>query len=145
MASSSKKINNVDVDFEARFSEMRIRRSQNRVSQEYHEMMKNYFKNEHELCEWILNLWKCAKYMNYDDIMETYALCNLELIRDHWDHEKYISCEFLIKHLLENDPSFFNFEVFLQPKNLQLNKLAIYDTIKLPFHHTQIQPVTTEK
>ena len=145
MASSSKKINNVDVDFEARFSEMRIRRSQNRVSQEYHEMMKNYFKNEHELCEWILNLWKCAKYMNYDDIMETYALCNLELIRDHWDHEKYISCEFLIKHLLENDPSFFNFEVFLQPKNLQLNKLSIYDTIKLPFHHTQIQPVTTEK
>ena len=108
-------------------------------------MMKNYFKNEHELCDWILNLWKYAKYMNYDDIMETYALCNLELIKDHWDHEKYISCEFLIKHLLENDPSFFNFEVFLQPKNLLLNKLAIYDIIKLPLHHTQIQPITTEK
>ena len=144
MASSSKKMNNED--FEARFSEMRIRRSENRVSQEYHEMMKNYFKNEQELCDWILNLWKYAKYMNYDDIMETYALCNLELIKDHWDHEKYISCEFLIKHLLENDPSFFNFEVFHQPKNLLLQKSKIYDIIKLPLQHTQIQQVnTTEK
>ena len=141
MASSSKKMNNED--FEAQFSEMRMRRSG--VSQEYREIMKNYFKNEHELCDWILNLWKYAKYMNYDDIMETYALCNLELIKEHWDHEKYISCEFLIKHLLENDPSFFNFEVFIQPKNLLLNKLAIFDIIKLPLHHMQIQPVTTEK
>ena len=142
MASSSKKMNNED--FETQFSEMRMRR--NGVRQEYHEMMKNYFKNEHELCDWILNLWKYAKYMKYDDIMETYALCNLELIKDHSDHEEYISCEFLIKHLLENDPSFFNFEIFLQPKNLLLNKLAIYDIIKLPLHHTQIQPVnTTEK
>ena len=141
MASSSKKMNNED--FEGQFSEMRMRRSG--VSQEYREIMKNYFKNEHELCDWILNLWKYAKYMNYDDIMETYALCNLELIKEHWDHEKYISCEFLIKHLLENDPSFFNFEVFIQPKNLLLNKLAIFDIIKLPLHHMQIQPVTTEK
>ena len=117
---------------------MRIRRSENRLSQEYHEMMKNYFKNEHELCDWILNLWKYAKYMNYDDIMETYALCNLELIRDHWDHEKYISCEFLIKHLLKNDPSFFNFEVFLQPKNFLMNKLAIYDIIKLLLYYYDI-------
>ena len=124
---------------------MRIRRSENRVSQEYHEMMKNYFKNENELCDWILNLWKYAKYMEYDDIMETNALCNLELIKDHWDHEKYISCDFLIKHLLENDPSFFNFEVFLQPKNFLLHKVKIYDIIKLPLNHTQIQPVTTEK
>ena len=136
MAGSSKKINNDD--FEAQFSAMRIRRSQNRVSQEYHEMMKNYFKNEQELCDWILNLCKYAKYMNYDDIMETYAFCNLELIKDHWHHEKYISCEFLIKHLLQNDPSFFNFEVFLQPKNFLLNKLKIYDIIKLPLHKTQI-------
>ena len=113
MCSSSKKIN---VDFEAQFSEKRIRQSKNRISQEYHEMMKEFFKNENELCDWILNLWKYAKYMDYDDIMETYALCNLELIRDHWDHEKYISCEFLIDHLLKNYPSFFNFEVFIQPK-----------------------------
>ena len=117
---------------------MRIRRSENRLSQEYHEIMKNYFKNEHELCDWILNPWKYAKYMNYDDIMETYALCNLELIRDHWDHEKYISCEFLIKHLLKNDPSFFNFEVFLQPKNFLMNKLAIYDIIKLLLYYYDI-------
>ena len=82
--------------------------------------------------------------MDYDDIMETYALCHLELIRDHWDHEKYISCEFLIDHLLKNDPSFFNFEVFFQPKNFLLHKTKIYDIIKLPLP-TQIQPVTTEK
>ena len=48
MCSSSKKIN---VDFEAQFSAMRIRRSKNRISQEYHEMMKEYFKNENELCD----------------------------------------------------------------------------------------------
>ena len=108
--------------------------------------MKNYFKNENELCDWILNLWKYAKYMEYDDIMETYALANLELIRENWDHEKYISCEFLIKHLFKNDPSFFDFEVFVQPKNFLLNKLKIYDIIKLPPCKAQIQPVdTTEK
>ena len=69
--------------FEAKFSEMRIRRSDNPARQSYHEMMKNYFKNEQELCDWIINLWNYAKYMYVDDLMETYALCNMELIKDH--------------------------------------------------------------
>ena len=132
-------------DFEARFSEMRIRRSENPARQTYHEMIKNYFKNNQELCDWIINLWMYAKYMNCDDKMNTYALCNRELIKDQWDNEKYISCEFLLNHLMNNDPSFFNFEIFIQPKNLMINKAYIYDIIKLPIHHSQIQPVSTKK
>ena len=85
-------------DFEASFSEMRIRCSDNPARQTYHEMTKNYFKNNQELCDWIINLWKYAKYVNVDDLMETYTLCNMELIKDHWDNEKYVSCEFLLKH-----------------------------------------------
>ena len=49
-------------DFEAQFSEMRIRRSENPARQTYHEMIKNYFKHNQELCDWIINLWRYAKY-----------------------------------------------------------------------------------
>ena len=126
-------------DFEAVFSEMRIRHSENPSRQTFHEMVKNYFKNNQEFCDWIINLWRYAKYMNVDDLMETYALCNLELIKDHWDNEKYVSCEFLLKHLMENDPPFFNFEVFIQPKDVLISKAYIYDIIK-----SQNQPVNTK-
>ena len=130
--------------FEARFSEMRIRRSENPARQIFHEMMKNYFKNNQELCDWIINLWMDAKYMNVDDTMNTYALCKMELIKDHWDHEKYISCEFLLQSLMDNDPSFFNFEIFIHPKNIMINKAYIYDIIKLPIQHSQVQLVSTK-
>ena len=115
-------------DLEEQFSSIRIKRS---TSNSYHELMKKYFKQENELCDWILNLWNYVKVMEYDDIMETYAFVNLELIKDHWDDEKYISCEFLIDHLLRNDPSFFNFEVFIQLKHFLLNKTKIYDIITM--------------
>ena len=130
--------------FEARFSEMRIRRSENPARQTFHEMMKNYFKNNQELCDWIINLWMDAKYMNVDDTMNTYALCNMELIKDHWDHEKYIFCEFLLKSLMDNDPSFFNFEIFIHLKNIMINKAYIYDIITLPIQHSQVQLVSTK-
>ena len=71
-------------------------RSKSSISDEYCAIMKTYFKNENELCDWILNLWKYAKYMRFDDVMETYAIANLELIRENWDPEKYISCQFLL-------------------------------------------------
>ena len=130
--------------FEARFSEMRIRRSENPARQTFHEMMKNYFKNNQELCDWIINLWMDEKYMNVDDTMNTYALCNMELIKDHWDHEKYIFCEFLLKSLMDNDPSFFNFEIFIHLKNIMINKAYIYDIITLPIQHSQVQLVSTK-
>ena len=143
MASSSKKIKSDDLEVQFSLTNMRTSRS---VSDEYCEMMKKYFKNENKLCDWILNLWKYAKVMQYDDIMEIYANVNLELIKENWDHEKYISCEFLINQLLKNDPSFFDFEVFIQPKKFLLNKSKIYDIITDPYWRKQNQPVhTTEK
>ena len=142
MASSNKKIKRDDLEIQFSLMNMRTKRS---VSDEYFKMMKKYFKNENELCDWILNLWKYAKFMQYDDIMETYALANLELIRENWDHEKYNSCEFLIDHLLKNDPSFFDFEVFIQPKNFLLNKTKICDIITDPHWRKQNEPVHTTK
>ena len=59
-------------------------------------------------------------------------LVNLELIKDHWDHENWINCEFLLNHLLTNNPTFHDFEFFLKPKNFLLNKNVIYDIIKVP-------------
>ena len=70
--------------------------------------------------------------MNDNEIIEVYALVNLELIKDHWDHENYIDCEFLIDHLLRNDSSFFDFEVFIQAKDYLLNKVTIYNIITKP-------------
>ena len=69
MASSSKKIKSDDLEVQFSLTNMRTSRS---VSDEYCEMMKKYFKNENKLCDWILNLWKYAKVMQYDDIMEKY-------------------------------------------------------------------------
>ena len=135
---ASKKIK-VD-DFETKFSQMRIKR---RTSTYYHELIKKYFLNNNELCDWIINLWKYAKHMEHDETIEIYALVNLELIKDHWDHEKYISCEFLIDHLLRNDPSFFNFEVFIQAKDLLINKVKTYDIIRKSSADKQTQPVLT--
>ena len=135
---ASKKIK-VD-DFETKFSQMRIKR---RTSTYYRELIKKYFLNENELCDWIINLWKYAKDMEHDETIEIYALVNLELIKDHWDHEKYISCEFLIDHLLRNDPSFFNFEVFIQANDLLINKVKIYDIITKSSAGKQTQPVLT--
>ena len=125
---SSKRIKYND-DFEMKFSKMRIH---HRTSSEFRETVKIWFKFENELCDWILNLWKYAKDMNNNETIETYALVYLELIKDHWNNEKYIDCEFLIDHLLRNDPSFFDFEVFIQAKDLNLNKLMIYDIIRKP-------------
>ena len=70
--------------------------------------------------------------MNEDKILEMYAFVNLELIKDYWDKENYIDCEFLLGHLLANDPSFFNFEVFIQAKNYCLSKYNIYNLITKP-------------
>ena len=67
-----------------------------------------------------------------DEVIAVYAFANLELIKDHWDHEKYISDEPVIDHLLRNDPSLFNFEVFIQPKDVLVNKLIVYDIITKP-------------
>ena len=67
-----------------------------------------------------------------DEVIAVYAFANLELIKDHWDHEKYISDELVIDHLLRSDPSLFNFEVFIQPKDLLVNKLIVYDVITKP-------------
>ena len=143
MATSNEKIKSDDLEVQFSLMNMRPKSS---ISNEYCEMMKKYFKNENELCDWKLNLWKYAKYMQFDDIMETYAIANLELIRENWDHGKYISCEFLVNHLLKNDPSFFDFEVFIQPKNFLLHKSKIYDIITDPHWRKQNQPVhTTEK
>ena len=143
MATSNEKIKSADLEVQFSLMNMRPKSS---ISNEYCEMMKKYCKNENELCDWILNLWKYAKYMQFDDIMETYAIANLELIRENWDHGKYISCEFLVNHLLKNDPSFFDFEVFIQSKNFLLHKSKIYDIITDPHWRKQNQPVhTTEK
>ena len=135
---ASKKLKNDD--FEIKFPLMRIKRG---TSTHYREMIKRYFEYENELCDWIINLWKYAKDMEYDETIEIYALVNLELIKDHWDDEKYISSEFLIDHLLRNDPSFFNFEIFIQAKDLLLNKTKIYDIITKPSINKQNQPVHT--
>ena len=108
----------------------RIKRSPNPKRQTYFEVVKDYFKNEQELCDWVLNVWKYAKYMSVDGLCQDYALANLELLKDHWNKEEWINCESLLEHLLTNDPSFYHFDVFFNPKNLLLNKTAIYDIIK---------------
>ena len=126
-------------DFETQFSLMRIQKKKTTSR----ELIKRYFECENELCDWIINLWKYSKEMEYDEVIEMYAFVNLELIKDHWDHEKYISDEFVIDHLLRNDPSFFNFEIFIQPSDLFINKLKIYDIIRKPTANKQNQPVRT--
>ena len=52
-------------------------------------------------------------------------------------------CEFLIDHLLRNYPSFFNFEVFIQAKDLSINKAKIYDIITKSSASKQTEPVLT--
>ena len=135
---ASKKVKNDE--FEIKFSLMRIKRG---TSIHYRELIKRYFECENELCDWIINLWKYAKDMEYDETIEIYALVNLEPIKDHWDDEKYISSEFAIDRLLRNDPSFFNFEIFIQAKDLFFNKTKIYDIITIPSISKQNQPVHT--
>ena len=102
------------------------------TSTHFRENVKDWFQIEHELCNWIINLWYYSKYMNDDEILEMYAFVNLELIKNYWDKENYIDCEFLIGHLLANDSSFFNFEVFIQPKNFSFSKYNIYNIITKP-------------
>ena len=102
------------------------------TSTHFRENVKDWFQIEHELCDWIINLWYYSKYMNDDEILEMYAFVNLELIKYYWDKENYIDCEFLIGHLLANDSSFFNFEVFIQPKNFSFSKHNIYNIITKP-------------
>ena len=114
-----------DNDFETQFASMRIENKKVTTR----ELIKKYFECHGELCDWIINLWKYSKEMLDDKVIEMYAFANLELIKDHWDHEKYISDEFVIYHLLRNDPSLFNFEVFIQPKDILANKLIVYDVI----------------
>ena len=105
------------------------------------ELIKKYFECNGELCDWVI---KKSKEMLDDKVIEMYAFANLELIKDHWDHEKYISDEFVIDHLLSNDPSLFNFEVFIQPKDLLINKLIVYDVIAKKTS-AKIQPVYTNE
>ena len=112
-----------------KFSKLRISHG---TSTRFRENVKQWFEIEHELCDWIINLWTYSKYMNDDKILEMYAFVNLELIKDYWDKENYIDCEFLLAHLLANDSSFFNFEVFIQAKNLCLSKYMIYNIITKP-------------
>ena len=102
------------------------------TSTRFRENVKQWFEIEHELCDWIINLWTYSKYMNDDKILEMYAFVNLELIKDYWDKENYIDCEFLLDHLLANDSSFFNFEVFIQAKNYCLSNYNIYNLITKP-------------
>ena len=113
-------------NLEKHFVSLRVRRTLFEVQ------MKEYFKCHGELCDWIINLWNYSKQMLNDEVIAVYAFANLELIKDHWDHEKYISDELVIDHLLRNDPSLFNFEVFIQPKDLLVNKLIVYDVITKP-------------
>ena len=112
-----------------KFRELRILHG---TSTHFRENVKDWFQIEHELCDWIINLWYYSKYMNDDEILEMYAFVNLELIKDYWDKENYIDCEFLIGHLLANYPSFFNFEVFIQAKNYSFSKYNIYNIITKP-------------
>ena len=111
-----------------KFSNTRIK---NGTSTRFRENVKKWFEIEHELCDWIINLWQYSKNAD-DEILGMYAFINLELIKDYWDHENFIDCEFLIGQLLKNDSSFFNFEVFVQAKNLCLSKFMIYNLITKP-------------
>ena len=113
-------------NLEKHFVSLRVRKTLFEVQ------MKEYFKCHGELCDWIINLWNYSKRMLDDEVISVYAFANLELIKDHWDREKYISDELVIDHLLRNDPSLFNFEVFNQPKDLLVNKLIVYDVITKP-------------
>ena len=113
-------------NLEVRFAFMRLQRTPFEMA------MKQHFKCHGELCDWIINLWNYSKQMLNDEVIAVYAFANLELIKDHWDHEKYISDELVIDHLLRNDPSLFNFEVFIQPKDVLVNKLIVYDVITKP-------------
>ena len=117
-------------EMDQKFKEMRIKQSSNPKSQTFFEIIKAYFKNEQEMCDWILNVWKYAKFMLHDDLCKKYMYANLELIKDHRNNEEWISCEFLLEHLVTNDPSFYDFEVFFDPKNLLQSKILIYDIIK---------------
>ena len=111
-----------------KFSNTRIK---NGTSTRFRENVKKWFEIEHELCDWIINLWQYSKNLD-DEILEMYAFVNLELIMDYWDHENLINWEFLIDQLLKNDSSFFNFEVFVQAKNFCLSKFMIYNLITKP-------------
>ena len=113
-------------NLEKHFVSLRVRKTLFEVQ------MKEYFKCHGELCDWIINLWNYSKRMLDDEVISVYAFANLELIKDHWDCEKYISDKLVIDHLLRNDPSLFNFEVFNQPKDLLVNKLIVYDVITKP-------------
>ena len=113
-------------NLEKHFGSLRVRKTLFEVQ------MKEYFKCHGELCDWIINLCNYSKQMLDDEVISVYAFANLELIKDHWDHEKYISDELVIDHLLRNDPSLFNFEVFNQAKDLLVNKLIVYDVITKP-------------
>ena len=99
-------------NLEIHFASMRLQRTPFEIA------MKKYFECHGELCDWIINLWNYSKQMLNDEVIAVYAFANLELIKDHWNHEKYISVELVIDHLLRNDPSLFNFEVFIQPKDV---------------------------
>ena len=113
-------------NLEKHFGSLRVRKTPFEVQ------MKEYFKCHGELCDWIINLWNYSKQMLDDEVISVYAFANLELIKDHSEHEKYISDELVIDHLLRNDPSLFNFEVFNQAKDLLVNKLIVYDVITKP-------------
>ena len=113
-------------NLEYHFGGIRLRKTPFEVT------MKDYFRSHGELCDWIINLWNYSKEMLNDQVISVYAFANLELIKDHWDHESYISVERVIDHLLRNDPSLFDFDVFIQPKDQLVNKLIVYDVITKP-------------
>ena len=57
--------------------------------------------------------------MAVDELLEDYTLANLELVKDHWKTNEWINCEFLLEHLLKNDLTFYDFKIFIRPKDLQ--------------------------
>ena len=89
-------------------------------------MLKEYYRSNGELCDWIINLWFLSKTEKKKDFSDDF-FANLELIKDNWDKEKFLDVEFVIDHSVRNDPSLFDFDLFNGVKNF--DKTIIYDII----------------
>ena len=89
-------------------------------------MLKEYYRSNGELCDWIINLWFLSKIEKKKDFSDDF-FANLELIKDNWDKEKFLDVEFVIDHSVRNDPSLFDFDLFNGVKNF--DKTIIYDII----------------
>ena len=72
-----------------KFSKMRISHGSSTI---LYENVKKWFEYEHELCDWIINLWLYSKYIGKDKILEMYAFVNLELIEDNLEIMLVTTC-----------------------------------------------------